>query len=185
MPRRSVPRIEAEPRDRMAHTEVTVEVDVGVAEAAHDDVVGRPRADALQFEETLAGLGWVDTGMQFERAVGDGRGEPSNRVTTSAGHRECVVGCVGDRRRRREREPHALVARARLGRRRHELGRHRARPGDRHLLPDHGPDRGFERIDAARSASARRAGHEWSEDGVGAQRVVDGDRVGVEVEQPA
>ena len=60
-----------------------------------------------------------------------------------------------------------------------------ARAGDRDLLPDDGPHGCFERLDAARHAAARRGGDRRRERRVLAERGVDGDGVGVEVEQAA
>ena len=60
-----------------------------------------------------------------------------------------------------------------------------ARTGDGHLLSDDGTDGGLERVDAARHAQTRRRGDEVGEHGVVSESSVDGDRVGVEVEQAA
>ena len=61
----------------------------------------------------------------------------------------------------------------------------RARTGDRDLLADDSPHRRLERVHAARHAQSGPSTDEWPEDGVAVQRPVDGDGVGVEIEQPA
>ena len=63
--------------------------------------------------------------------------------------------------------------------------RHGARPGDRDLLADHGADGELEAVGGARHAAARVSPHHGTDQRVVAQRLPDGDRVGVEVEQLA
>ena len=64
-----------------------------------------------------------------------------------------------------------------------DQGGARGRHGD--LLADHGPDQQFLRIHGAGHPHARRARHAGRQPGIGREGAVDGDGVGVEVQQPA
>ena len=65
-----------------------------------------------------------------------------------------------------------------------QLNQRGARGGHRDLLADHGPDQEFLRVNGARHPHARRGGHRRGQAGIAAQRGIDGDRIGVEVQQP-
>ena len=89
----------------------------------------------------------------------------------------------GERRRRREQPPRLAVERrlAVLG---DDAAEHGAGARDRDLLADDRPDRGLEAVDRAGRAQPGPLADQRRELRVGAERRVDGDRVGVEVEQP-
>ena len=61
---------------------------------------------------------------------------------------------------------------------------HRAGAGDRHLLADDRAHHQLEAVDVSGHAEARMLAHERREQRVLLEQRVDGDRVGVEVEQP-
>ncbi len=61
---------------------------------------------------------------------------------------------------------------------------HGPRAGHGDLLPDDRPNRDLERVDGARRTPARRGRDGRGERPVGAEDGVDGDRIGIEVEQP-
>ena len=57
--------------------------------------------------------------------------------------------------------------------------------GDGDLLPDHGPDQQLLRVHRTRHPDAGCGSDAGGQPGIGLQRAVDGDRVGVEIQQPA
>ena len=79
--------------ERMADAEIGVEEHVGVAEAAHHDVVGRPRSDPAQPQELLAGDGRIGADVQLHVAGEHCGGETPDRVSPSLWHRERLVRC--------------------------------------------------------------------------------------------
>ncbi len=155
-----------------------------MAEAPHDDVVGRPRTDALEREQLPMGDGGIAADVEFEVAVGDGTSQPANRVAPSSRHRERVVGrhCefVGSGKDvcdvvdgLAERATDVLD----------DPTGHRTCAGDGDLLADHGANRRLVRIDAGGRSSAGHRRDEQGERGVRSERGVDGRRVAVEIEQ--
>ena len=82
---------EAEPDECVSHAEVVGEERVGVTEAAHDDVVGGPPADPLECQQLPVGDGGIAADVEFEIAVSDGTGQPTDRVAPRPRHRERFV----------------------------------------------------------------------------------------------
>ena len=92
-------------------------------------------------------------------------------------------GKVG--RRREEMRDAALRGRQRRAVGVHQAGREGPRGGHRDRLPEDRPDGQLRAVDGTGGATAGHRAHEVGEHGVPAQRLVDRDRVGVEVEQAA
>ena len=128
----------------------------------------------------------IDAGIEHELARGDARAS-----STIVRRRLRGIGSSVriDRRERRRRRPH-VAQRVAVDRQRRTRGDDDA-PGDRagarhgDLLADRRLDGGLERIDAARHAAPGHLAHPRREHRIGTERVVDGDRIGIEVEQPA
>ena len=89
---------EIERGERLTHAEVGVEEHVGIAEAAHHDVAGRPRPDAADGAQPLDHLGAVDArrrargrrGDESRRRVGScrpGRSASAGRPASAAASR--------------------------------------------------------------------------------------------------
>ena len=153
-----------------------------MTEAAHDDVVRGPWADPAQREEAIARDGRVDTGMEFDDAVGDGSGETPNGVASRSRHRERRVGRLGELVRSREAREPRIAGIDRADRRDDPRG-DGPRTGHRHLLADDGADGGLERIDAGRRPTAGHRVRRVVGVGESPERVVDRRRVGVEIEE--
>ena len=177
---------ELERTGRGDDAEVAGEKRVGVAGRAHRDRRRGPRADAREREQLVVQLGAVAALVDHERPVGERGGQRPQRLGPGGGHREHGRIGVGDRRGFGETVREAAVgARERFPAGDDQASGVGARTARRHLLAEHGPQRELRRIDGAGHAPAGRLGDQRRERGVGREVGVDGDRVGVEVEQPA
>ena len=97
----------------------------------------------------------VEVGVGERVGAGEGVGEGADRF--------------GQRRARSGQQP----------------GGERAGAGDRHLLAEHRAHRQLVGVGGGRDPASGGAGDQRGERGIGAEDVVDGGRVGVEVEHPA
>ena len=177
---------DAEPVECVTDTEIGVEEHVGIAEASHDGVAGGPLTDAGKRHEALHELLPIGAGVERDRTVGDGRREPGDRATARPRHRQRAGIERGESIGRREHVGEPVVGDGQqvtgcLD----DAGGDGAGAGDRHLLADHAAHRDLERVDGARGASPWRLGDERLEDRIVTENGIDGDRVGVEVEEPA
>ncbi len=176
----------AELGERPADGEVAGQPDVGVGEAAHGDQRGGPRPDAGDGEQPAAGLVAVGARVEHQRVARQRLGERVDGATPGAGqpHR----GEVGVDQRLGAGE--GVGQRAdRLGQRRPGGGQQprgeRAGAGHRHLLAEDRAHRRLRRVRRRRHPAAGRAGDQRRERGIGAQHLVDGGGIGVQVEHPA
>ena len=128
----------------------------------------------------------VGAGVEDETSVGDPGRQLDDRAAAAARHRQRRRVDAGERGRGREHVAHrAAVDGQRRARRGDDAPGDGARAGDGDLLADDGPHGCLERVDAARHAAARHGGDRRRQRRVLAERGVDGDGVGVEVEQAA
>ena len=158
----------------------------GSPRPSHDGVAGGPLADAGKRDEALHELLPIGAGVERDRTVGDGRREPGDRATTRPRHRQRAGIERGESIGRREHVGEPVVGNGQqVTGRLDDAGGDGAGAGDRHLLADHAAHRDLERVDGARGASPWRLGDERLEDRIVTEHGIDGDRVGVEVEEPA
>ena len=161
----------------------------GWPETAHHDVVGRPRSDPAQPQELLAGDGGIGADVQLDIAGEHCCGETSDRVAPGLWHGERLVGCGEELLRPREQPGDLIEGQVdgidRGTDRLDDPARHGSGAGHRHLLADHRSHSCLERVDAGRRTSARNGRDECPHHRVAAERLVDGARVGIEVEQSA
>ena len=129
----------------------------------------------------------VGAGVDGEVAGEDGRGQGDNGPAAGCRHAEGggVVGGEADEAGGRwervgDREPRVSDSVAGGPDEGAEDG---AGAGDRDLLTDDRADGELEAVDRAGDAEAGRLGDEGSEQAVGAEQVIDGDGIGVEVEE--
>ncbi len=183
--RRGVVR-EAERRGGPTHPEVVREQHVRVAERAERDVAGRPRTDPGESSEPAERGFAVDARVEHERPVGERRRERADGSPTRRGHRQARIGRTRDPRRLREQVGQAAARRSkRRSRGQRQAPGDRAGGDDRDLLSEHRPDRELRTVDRPGRPAPRRRADQPPEHRVAAQHVIDRDRVGVEVEQPA
>ena len=160
---------------------------VGVAEGAHRDDLDRPGAEAGQGER--AGRGPASQSLstpRCERAVGECADQGGEGGAAGAGHGQGLGVEAGQRLGGREEVGEAALGVVdRLAVRGDQPGRVGAGRGRGDLLAEHRPYGELRRVDGARHPAARRLVDQRREQRVGAQLVVDGDRVGVQVEHPA
>ena len=156
---------------------------VRVAEGAHGDHLDRPGADPIELRQAPAGEGPVTPGSELQVAVGEGGRQADHGPSPALGSSERGRRRAGDVG---ESGPHVGEPAVGRGERRSELGhqarrlRARRRRGD--LLADHTAQRQLLLVDGPRDAPTGVLAHQLDQVGVVRQRVVDGDRVGVEVE---
>jgi hypothetical protein len=174
-----------EPLHRPPQPEVAERDGVGVTADAHRDVGAGPGTEAGQaaqdrVEPVRIRSGEVQVTRRHGTAEGpDGRDPPAGQpepVEVGSGEalgRGEEVGDAADREGER-----VTVARD-------QPGGQGAGGRDRDLLAEDGPDRGLERLGAARDPHPRQAGDQPAEQRVAAEAGGDGIRVRVEVEQAA
>ena len=190
-PRRPAVGIDVTERARgVDDTEIGAEHHVGMAEAAHEDVVGRPRADPAELEQSGPGVFWVGTHVERHVAFGDGVCGTPDRGAPGHGIRERVVGRrsdgIGTREHTLESVPfvdHGAWDLDADGV--DEVPGDGACAGNRDLLADDRPNERLERIDAARRSATGHRSDERAERWIGARCSVDRFGVGIEVEQPS
>ena len=158
--------------------------DVGVAEDPPPHVVRGPRTDAATGEEPRALLGRVVAGTERERAVGERRGGVDDRPDARARPAEHLGAALGDHRRVREEDRGLLPRLDPVAERRRESPLEGAGGGDADLLADHRPEEHLGSVDRAGDADAGDLGHHGCELRMPREGLVDGERIGVQVEQP-
>ena len=124
--------------------------------------------------------------VEVDVAVDHGASQADDAAPAGAGHRQRLGVEPGQHVGRGEvvGEP-AVRPGERLPVRRHQPAGDGAGAGHRDLLADHGAHRHLGAVDGAGDPDAGQRGDERAEQRVGAEELVDGGRVGVEVEQPA
>ena len=160
----------------MADAKVGRHPRIRIAERAHRDVLGGPRADAGQREQLLPGL----AAALEPQPVGECLRDRGDRAPAGARHRQ--------RRRHRDdrlrlrpyvRQPTNRL-RERLSRRRDEPRRQRARGCERDLLAEDGADRQLSPVHRARHPQPGAARHERAEERIAAEVGVRGGGIGAE-----
>ena len=158
--------------------QVGAEKDVGVPETSHHDVVGRPGADALEFEESCPRLMAISSDVELDRAIGGCRGDTAHRVASGRRHGEEIVGGVGKAFRRREGVCQRGLTRQlhvdRLTQRGDQSAGDRACTRQRDLLADDGTDRGLRRVGAGGCSPARGPADQCGQPGVRSECFIDG-----------
>ena len=166
---------------------VAGQLGVGIAEGPHGHVRRRPRPDAGQGQQVAGGLGPVRAPVEHQVPGGHRRGHrvqgPGAPGRQPDGGQRRRVG--GGQVLGRGEVP--LDAIDRVGERSAEaLGQppgQRPGPGHRDLLAEHGPHGQLTPVDGAGRPQPGSGRHQVGQGRVGPQVAVDGDGIGVEVEQ--
>ena len=143
-------------------------------------------ADAGDLEQAAPRLVAVGAGVELETAVGERARELADGARPGGRHGQQRRVGLGERLgRRKEVRERAGRLRQRRAERGDQPRRGGARGGHRHLLAKHRAHGDLAAVGGARDALARPCRHVRRQQRVGAQRGVDRQRVGVEVEQRA
>ena len=170
--------------ERVADAEVTSDERIGIAERAHRDVRGGPRADPREGEQCPLRGGAVGARVERHAAIRERGGEAEQRCGPGTWHGKGRGVHGRDRGRGREAVGEAAVRGwERLAERVHHAPGERAGARDRHLLAEHGADRELGTVDVAWDPDAGGGVDEVGDPRVAKEVLVDGDRVGIEVEQ--
>ena len=159
---------------------------VGVAEGAHRDHLDGPRAEAGQRRSSARGPVPVAAGVEPMSPSASARDQRDERALPATSGTPGRPGRAGQLLRRREQvgEPAVGIV-DRLAVCGDEPGRRGCGPRCGHLLAEHGPHGELVLVDGARHPPPGRLGHQRRQQRCRRERVVDRDRVGVEVEQAA
>ena len=159
---------------------------IRVAEGAHRNHLEGPGTDPRQGGQDGPRLGPVGPGAEVQRAGGEGGGERDQGGAAGGGHAQAGGIEPGDGGGRREQVTKAaLWVLEGLTGEVDEASGERLGSAGAALLADHDPQGELGTVDGARHAPPRARDHEGTEGFVRAEGLVDGDRVGVEVEEPA
>jgi hypothetical protein len=178
---------QSERHGRPADAEVGGHEGVGIAQRPHGDVLRRPRSDARERHQGASELGRVRPGVDHDLPAVDGLGQGHHGAPPAGRHGERTRVALGQRDEC-SRAGEEVGHRAERGGQEvaggeHQPSGHRARAGDGHLLPDDGAHRQLEAVGRAGDAASGITPHHGADERVLAQRLPDGDGIGIEVEQ--